>query len=369
LAALVFAASLAVAAALLRMARAAPGASAWHRERHLDGLRGLAAVAVLASHFAHDMAQAVGAGVGSGALTYVFHNLGTVGVQVFFALTGFLFTRKAVAASGDIAIRAFFVARLRRIVPMYAFAIALSIAAVCWATWQEPVAIGQLARQALALFAYGFTLDGAPAIKSVPYVQVIGTIWSLPFEWGFYLFVPVLAALVRSWRLLAAAGLVAGVYFANLMWTGTDVFSPFFLPGILLGLLPLERWRPSGRARTALAGVALLLALACVLPGEQNFTPIRLLLMTLLFAAIVLAAPAALAARPVAYLGDISYSVYLLQFPLLFTLHQWLDPAGLPAWLRAVSLLAGAALVVAASALTWRMVERPFLRPRAFVAT
>jgi peptidoglycan/LPS O-acetylase OafA/YrhL len=159
------------------------------------------------------------------------------------------------------------------------------------------------------------------------------------------------------------------VYFANLMWTGTDVFSPFFLPGILLGLLPLERWRPSGRARTALAGVALLLALACVLPGEQNFTPIRLLLMTLLFAAIVLAAPAALAARPVAYLGDISYSVYLLQFPLLFTLHQWLDPAGLPAWLRAVSLLAGAALVVAASALTWRMVERPFLRPRAFVAT
>ena len=373
-----------------------PTAAGQHRDRFLDGLRAVAAIAVMASHYGGNIVFALT----GAAATPVFHNLGTCGVQVFFALTGFLFTRKAVAARGQLVVRPFLLARLRRIVPMYAAAVAFSVALVCVVTRAEPVAWQQLARQTVALFSFGFVLDGAPQIKNVPYVDVLGTIWSLPFEWLFYLFVPVLAVLVASPRMLAAAGVVLAVYFGLLMTDGRgDVFCPFFLPGVLVGLLaelpslaslssllqggegrvrwvvtqhgavdrptspnPLPPRRAGGEGRKTIAVVVL--ALAAVLPGVQNFTPLRLLLMTLLFGAMVLARPALLERRAVVFLGDISYSIYLMHFPLLYAalaVLRGLDPAGAaPLW-RAAALFAASGAVVAVSAVTWRWIEYPFL--------
>lgn len=358
----VLALALLVSALWLRTVRPSHDANERHRDRYLDGLRALAALAVMASHYGGQISFAL---TGTAA-TQVFHNMGTAGVQVFFALTGYLFTRKAVAARGQLAVRPFMLARIRRIVPMYTAAVAFSIALVCVVTRHEPVALGRLARQAVALFAFGFVLDGAPQIKSVPYVEVLGTIWSLPFEWLFYLFVPVLAVLVASPRMLAAAGAIAAVYFATLMTDGRgDVFCPFFLPGVLVGLLPAERLAVSGPVRRWCAPVAGLVTAAAVLPGVQDFSPLRLLLMTLLFAAVVLGRPAALAARPVAFLGDISYSVYLMHFPLLYAtlaVLRALDPGGGAPLLWAAAFLVMSGVVIAVSAVTWRWIEQPFLR-------
>ncbi len=350
-----------VSAALLRVVVPA-AANAAHRDRYLDGLRGVAAVGVMASHFGGNMAYALA----PAQQTALFHNCGTAGVQVFFALTGYLFTRKAVAARGHLALPGFFANRVRRIVPMYSAAVVLSIALVCLITWREPVAWGRLARQTVALYAYGFVLDGSPQIKSVPYVDVIGTIWTLPFEWGFYFTVPFLAVLATSWRMLAAAGVVAGVYFAVLMTDGRgDVFSVFFLPGVLMGLLPAA---PIARGRTTLAAIAGLLALAAILGGEQDFTPARLLLMGLVFAGVVLARPALLSYRPVAFLGDISYSVYLLHFPVLFVIKAMLTLGGPGPLHVAAILLAGSGAVIVLSAVTYRYIEQPFLPARGTAA-
>jgi peptidoglycan/LPS O-acetylase OafA/YrhL len=331
----------------------------------------------------------------------VFHNLGTAGVQVFFALTGYLFTRKAVAARGQLALRPFLVARVRRIVPMYTAAVAFSIALVCVVTRHEPVAWGRLLRQSWQLYAFGFVLDGSPTIKSVPYADVLGTIWSLPFEWLFYLFVPVLAALVTSRWLLAVAAAALAVYFGNLMSDGRgDVFCPFFLPGVLAGLVPVwnapspcgrlgggvPRERGSVRAdpsprplpqgeweglRRLMAVAALLLTAAAVLPGVQNFTPSRLLLMTALFGAVLLARPDVLAWPVIALLGDISYSIYLIHFPILFAVNaalHALDPAGAVPLGWAAAFLAASGVVVVTSAVTYRWIEMPFLHRRAAAA-
>ncbi len=338
--------------------RIAGPAPVGQRDRWLDGLRGVAAVSVLASHFATNIAGSLGY-----AASAVFHNLGTFGVQVFFAITGLLFTRKAVAARGALALGPFAAARLRRIVPMYTVAIAASIA-IAWIVQRAvPTSAGQLLREAIALYAFGFVLDGSPSIRGLPYVEVIGTIWSLPFEWLFYVLVPLLAVLVRSWRWLAVSGAVLAMYFGNRMWAGGDVFMPFFLPGILLGLLP--RAELGGGRRLVLGATALLLALCAILPGNQNFTPTRMLLMTGFFAAMVYAAPNLLARSSAAGLGDISYSVYLLHFPALFVTRAVLDSprvALFTPYPRAAVFLAVAALVIVLSALTYRYVERPFLR-------
>ncbi len=352
-----FAACFAAALGCRRIVGSTPQAG--HRDRYLDGLRALAAISVLASHYGNNIAGSLGYAVSS-----VFHNLGTFGVQVFFAITGLLFTRKAVAARGEIALAPFAAARLRRIVPMYTLAIALSAAIAVIAQRGVPTTAAHLLRETIALYGFGFVLDGAPTIRGLPYVEVIGTIWSLPFEWLFYLFVPLLAVALRDWRIAAAAAAVLALYYGNRMWGGAaDVFLPFFLPGILLGLLPRQTLPPELRLGLALAAIAL--ALLAVLPGDQNFTPLRLAAMTAFFACAVLAAPSALARPGVARLGDISYSVYLLHFPALFVTRAILDSPRIALFApapRALAFLAVAALVIFASAATFRWVEQPFMR-------
>jgi peptidoglycan/LPS O-acetylase OafA/YrhL len=363
----VLAVALLVSLLWLRVVAPPASAAGQHRDRFLDGLRAVAAISVMASHYGGQISFALT----GAAATPVFHNLGTCGVQMFFALTGYLFTRKAVAARGHLVVGPFLRARLRRIVPMYTAAVAFSVALVCVVTRHEPVRWHQLARQTIALLSFGFVLDGAPSIKSVPYVDVLGTIWSLPFEWLFYLFVPVLAALVASPRMLAVAGVVLAVYFAKLMTDGRgDVFCPFFLPGVLVGLLAerpplaaLSSHFHGGEGSKAFV-IVLVLALVAVVAGVQDFTPARLLLMTVLFGCVVMTRPAVLERPAIAFLGDISYSIYLMHFPLLYAtlaVLRGVDPAGAaPVW-WAGTLLAMCGVVAAVSAVTWRCIERPFL--------
>lgn len=332
---------------------------AGHRDRYLDGLRALAAISVLASHYGNNIAGSLGYAVSS-----VFHNLGTFGVQVFFAITGLLFTRKALAARGEIALAPFAAARLRRIVPMYTAAIALSIAIAVVAQAAVPTGGVRLLRESIALYAFGFVLDGSPSIRGLNYVEVIGTIWTLPFEWLFYVCVPVLAVVVRSWRCLLWSGAALALYFGNRMWDGAaDVFTPFFLPGVLMGLRN-GGTLPGGR-RWLMGATALFLALCAILPGNQNFTPVRLMLMSGFFFAVVHAAPARLAAAGVARLGDISYSLYLLHFPALFVARAVFDSprvALFAPYPRAAAFLGVAVLATGLAALTYRTIERPFLR-------
>jgi peptidoglycan/LPS O-acetylase OafA/YrhL len=353
----VFAVCLATGAAARRLAGSDPAAA--HRDRYLDGLRAVAAVSVLASHFGPNIAGSLGF-----AATGLFHNLGTFGVQVFFAITGLLFTRKAVAARGQLAVAPFALARVRRIVPMYSLAIALSVLIACVAQRGVPTGAGRIIREAIALYGFGFVQNGAPSIRGLPYVEVIGTIWSLSFEWAFYALVPLLAVIVQSRRWLTAAAAALAAYYGNQMCDGAaDVFMPFFLPGIVMGLLP--RISVSRQLRHALTAVAVVLAVCAIGPGRQGFTAIRLATMTLLFAAAVLAEPRVLTRPDVAFVGDISYSVYLLHYPVLFVTRALLDspPIGLFApYPRALVFAGMAALVIAASALTFRCVEQPFMR-------
>lgn len=351
-----FAACLAATPLLRRMLRAATPER--HRDRYLDGLRGLAAVAVLASHYGVNVIGSLG-----GTPTRVFHNLGTLGVQLFFALTGYLFARKALALRGPVDVGGFMAARARRIVPMYSVAIALSVLIAVLAQAGVPTSPARLLREAVALYGVGFVLDGSPTIRGLPYVEVIGTIWSLPFEWMFYVCFPLLAVLLRPVRRLAVTGAVLALYFGARMWEGRDVFTPFFLPGILAAVLPYPRLAPRGRR--ALIGAAAALAVGSVWPGEQNFTPVRLALMTALVLLVTAARPAALAWAPAARLGDVSYSLYLLHFPALFVTRAVLNSPAValfaPAPRAAVFVLVAAGVTVAAGA-SYRWIERPFLR-------
>jgi peptidoglycan/LPS O-acetylase OafA/YrhL len=157
---------------------------------YLDGWRGLAIIGVLVCHF-HS----------SPSLGW----LGGFGVQLFFALSGYLigdllFLKK-------ISMRDFFVRRFSRVIPTFMLYVATMY---CYAVYFQPVRYAVPGQELLATFAFLRTyLPSETNIWSGKWP--IGNLWSLNVEEHSYLFLALVALLARRAPQLASALLVATV--------------------------------------------------------------------------------------------------------------------------------------------------------------
>ena len=99
-------------------ARFDPGSAGPASGRHvaaLDGLRGVAVLMVMASHYAGSMSV-----LGLAAIDRLPFRFGWAGVDVFFALSGFLITGILLDAKGQpLFFRNFYARRVLRICPLY----------------------------------------------------------------------------------------------------------------------------------------------------------------------------------------------------------------------------------------------------------
>ena len=325
----------------------------------VDGLRGVAILAVIAYHAFPRWVPG-----------------GFVGVDVFFVISGFLIT--GIIADGlerqTFSFAHFYARRVRRLFP--ALAIVLG---TCWAIgWFEllPPELAQLGRHIvggagfvanLVFWSEAWYFDQVAAAKPLLHL------WSLGVEEQFYLFWPL--TLVVLWRVVRrhvvlATALIAA---ASLFWgislvpdhRAESFYSPAarmweLLAGALLALRPL----PALRANVpSLCGGALIVASAFLLEPSAWFPGGRALLPVGGAALILAAGPQALVNRAVlsrpwmVWLGLISYPLYLWHWPLLsfayIDAHQESE-IGLRAGLLAVS--------VALAWATWRLVETPIRR-------
>lgn len=324
------------------------------------------------------------------ALVVLFHaeipgfGGGYVGVDVFFVISGFLISTHLLSElheRGHIRYGAFYARRVRRLLPAALTVIVATVAAA--ACWVSPLQFGYVVKDAIAatfyvpnvLFAYRATdylADKTPSLFM--------HYWSLGVEEQFYLLWPALLVglfglfKLRS-RRVAAIGAVVAASFALCVWlTGFSQPNAFFIlfariwefgVGGLVALILLTRGRVFGDRVGAVAGWAGLAAIvgsgvlfstATEYPGDAVAVPV-------IGTALLIAAgparwgPAALLSlRPLTWIGDISYSLYLVHWPLLVLpvaatgyMH------GSPMWLRA-------AIVAACVPLAWllyRYVEQP----------
>jgi peptidoglycan/LPS O-acetylase OafA/YrhL len=203
---------------------------------NLDVLRSSAVLFVVASHLPITAAL-----VGNGA--YHTQSLGTFGVVIFFVHTCLVLMlsldRDAGKAGGFPGTMPFLIRRAFRIYPL-SMLVVLAVSAIAWA--QSGVSPNWWAVTSNLLLIQNFT-----GHQSTPLV-----LWSLPYEFQMYLFLPALYMLVRRagasstyWLLtlwLAAIGLVA--VFWRLGWNYELVrYFPCFLPGVLAFAL----WRSPRR--------------------------------------------------------------------------------------------------------------------------
>lgn len=336
---------------------AAPAAVREGFRSDINGLRAIAVGLVMAFH------------LGRG---HVHGGFG--GVDVFFAISGYLMTR--IIAGGLEADRfrlgGFYLARVKRIWPALAvFSAGLWIfGATLLDPWTFERMAGKLPYALLFISNIMFAGHGGYFAEDARTNWLLHT-WSLGVEWQFYLIYPLLLLGVWRWRAARRwfwpilGGVAVGSFGLMLAALGHyQTWNFYMLPTrawelILGGLcVPLERRLALGSAaRLAVhaAGLAII-ALGVWVTGPDTPWPSALTLLPVGGAAMVIAAGARQtfwAENPVvAGLGRASYSIYLWHWPIVVWLY---DNSVAITWLVAAAALAA---MVGLGVLSYWLVER-----------
>lgn len=331
---------------------------------HIQILRFLAAAAVVAFHvwgIASDHID-VPADTPSLGLWHFGH-----GVDLFFVISGFIifYATQASAARGNpLTPSAFLRRRIERIVPLYAFAI---------------LAMTALAIALPAIFDTPGWYTPGHVLKSLAFVSftdgqmpVVFVGWSLEYEMFFYLSLALLMMLTQNaWRSVVVA--FCGLVMIGQLPGATDMLGHYafftdplileFILGVLTAMLFVTGM--SGERHIG----AMLLATTCTTAVLLATDPAnRALVYGLPSAGLVAAAAwisrlrasASALERVCERLGDASFSIYLIQAPLVVFAAQGV--AALFPQIHPLLLVASAsALVIAAGFALNIVLERPLL--------
>ena len=319
---------------------------------------------------------------------------GFVGVDVFFVISGFLITNLLLheqAQNARVSIARFYARRVRRILP----AATLVILATVFVTYYRLgfIAGNQIAVDAkwTAVFAANihFGLLGTDYLGSQLPPSPLQHMWSLGVEEQFYLLWPgiflglVLLVRGRRHRTALAVALV-GLIVVSLAWSLIETQSKatwaYFSPltrawelalGALVAILATvaARIRPAWLTELlSLCGITGIIISALVLNSSTHYPGSAVALPVISTALLIATGCAnqrtlvgrALALRPMQWIGARSYSLYLWHWPFLIIAAEYLG--------KKLSVTQNAGLLLlalAATAVTYRLIENPVRHARA----
>ncbi|GLJ62802.1 hypothetical protein GCM10017576_29330 [Microbacterium barkeri] len=282
---------------------------------------------------------------------------GGTGVTVFFFLSGYLITtlmRVEYDRHERLSLRDFYLRRVLRIFPPMYLAICLGLILTALGTLTAPVSAGGVAASAFFYANYWKIAE----LEGIP--EGLGVLWSLAVEEHYYLLFPLLYVAMR--RFLPRRGhqalFLALICVAVLVWRswlllhdGVNPVRVYYgtdtrIDGILLGAIFAIVLNPVyGDVRLprrgvlgALAGASTLafmaFAFSRIVATDEAYSwgyTVQGLLLIPIFAYLI-TAPTSWAGRvlnwkPVAFLGVLSYVMYLVHAPFLYAVQHVL---GLP---------------------------------------
>lgn len=293
--------------------------------RRLNSIRALAVMIVVLSHYTNE------SGIWGGLLG---QGAGQLGVMLFFLLSAFLMAHLYFDSSPTAAnIKNFAVARIARVIPLFLFVILVS-----FIVYQLPI---------LGVQPYFYTIpDTASLASHLLLLSGTSVLWSIPPEIYFYIvFACLWAGRIRFGRVIAIVpiALLAFSFFIPPQKTPeTTLFGlyvklsflqvyPYFCAGFLLGWL-YNHWKAPSFLLSHFF-IVVLLAVPLLYPNVliklTGFThglwsdPRLLLAIAFIFFVIVFLVPQRnlLLENFIGdFLGKISYSMYLLHYPVLWLL-------------------------------------------------
>jgi len=342
---------------------------------YLDGVRAVAIAAVLALHWLSWYLP-------------VFRG-GSIGVDVFFALSGFIITTVLWRTGADASpVRAWGHFLRRRALRLYPALVGLVAGAVLLhaVTPWAPLGPLEVLRRGSVVLGQGTALWAASTGDRLwlPGLHPFGQTWSLAIEWYFYVLWPLVLLVARTRRCSARRLAVVTYGCATLLYlvslpldTAWFYFGPSarfaeLLLGAGLALTMQSGWQPrlssrtgTGLGVTALTGICAYTLLAPA-AGSELYRIVGVPLAVGGTAALVVAGYGAgpgpvhrlLSHRWVAGLGRHSYSLYLWHLVPMLLLEE---VSGVPKPVLGAVVVAITAVLTLAS---YRLLEAPFLRPR-----
>lgn len=271
----------------------------------LTGVRAFAALAVVAFHFTEGLTLPL--------WLQPLTSRGYLGVDLFFILSGFIIHHvyRGAFASGahPVDVQAFTINRFARIWPMHMFAMLamLALYGVALSVGRQPA--DQSALSFTALLASILMIH---AWVGLPSLNIPA--WSISAEWFAYLLYPAICLQTASITTRGKAALLLGCLVAVELWANSHPLlriMPEFVIGILL--YDLRDRFPAGRFGGLVAAGALI---ALCYAGSMELLGLRVALFGLLIVSLSRAEDhlgAHVMSHPIAvYLGEISYSIYLI---------------------------------------------------------
>jgi peptidoglycan/LPS O-acetylase OafA/YrhL len=295
---------------------------------------------------------------------------GSIGVDVFFVLSGYLITSLLVAEhdSGGIQAGRFYARRALRLYPTLLLLIAayVVLSPTFWPTEN---------RWLFAMLGAFYLIDYELAFWTLP--TALGHTWSLGVEEKFYLLWPLLLPLLLrarrpiAWLLGAFVLITAWRYFVALRWDWLRAYFPFDtrMSGIVLGAVAALARLKVSRLAAMIAGTVLIICVAVpLLPSLPYYLPTEAVTLEITLAeicAFLLISYLAehgntrfLASQPMVYIGRLSYGIYIWHFPVVLVIR---DSHHQPWWIT-LSVALPFALVMAMLCL--HLVDMPIRRWR-----
>lgn len=339
-----------------------------HQTIHaLEGLRGVAVFLVFLVHYCGQVAPWLREDSFSLQIAKYLNDIGNIGVDLFFVLSGYLIYGTLIKK--DVGFPTHMRRRIQRIYPTFLVVLTIYLL-LSIALPAENKFPGGLLNQIVYLAQNVLLL---PGIFDIP--PIITVAWSLSYEIFYYLLIPIVIAVfsLRKWNwktrtvfflLISIAG------FSYFYFYSGHIRLLMFVAGIVLfeisafGKFKMPRYGGLAAFLTALVATGLLYSFR---PGEW-WLYLTLYVLFLLFVLEPLSQPQGtsrlLSFTPLRWLGNISYSYYLIHGLTLkaafLVFGALFPPAGANSemlWLLFVPMFAATLIV---SAFLFVFVEKPF---------
>ncbi|MDO4906162.1 MAG: acyltransferase [Lautropia sp.] len=320
----------------------------------LHGLRGIAVLYVLLAHL----------GGNSLFLVPIPHgSIGKVGVWIFFSLSAFLLTSNLLRESSSAsskwgALLQYAVHRVFRIYPLLIVV--------------------------LVFYWIRGDISATGIVENLLLVEGEDVLWAIPVEFQYYLIIPMVVAaavrlsskpVCRALLAVSAASLLYGVVNPGSVFSnGLNIF-PKIVPFCFGSMLALASWRSSSSTQVGTSGrahpivpwasvagllfVTVLYRFVSIGELSNRLAPwvslaIGAAVCGTIYSSLHAGALARfLSARPLVYLGKISFSIYLLHMFVIHCVRAWIEiPASAQGWLVV-------ALTMLIASLSYRYIERP----------
>lgn len=322
-------------------------------DHSIEGLRGFACLLVFVNHAPFVLLHN---NISSSSMDLSpfssFGNMGSFGVQIFFCITGYLFSRKIKECKFD---NLFYIKRIKRLAPAYIFISTIILFVFIIQNHEKIVFKNDIFFIMMQIYSFGF-YGSEISTKLISDTSLNSVIWTLPYEWKFYAIIPFISVCMKNKKskiLIIIFGCIVAAsdftFNATLWLYFVTGFSASYISNINL------------RLKNLLLPVIFISFLYILLSKSSIVSFDRFIATSIFFFSFILCRPKLFSIKSLSIIGTISYSVYLSHVMIMNILFRFFgtqlkfDLAG--TWyLLSINILALIATITLSS-LTYKYIE------------